>query len=335
MSGKHVLPALLALLGLTAALRADAAGPAPGEVKAAVVKSIGLLQKSGTEYLRHRDCFSCHNQGVPIVALTTAMARGFEVDGVAVQEQVQFTADFLERNRENYRKGRGQGGQVDTAGYALLTLEAGGWKPDATTSAVVEYLLQRDRDQGHWKAVSKRPPSEVSPFTATYVALRGLQVFGTEEQKERIAARTEQARRWLVDAIAKDTEDRVFRLWGLKRAEAEAKDVQAAVRELVKKQREDGGWSQTDEMESDAYATGTVLVALHQAGGLSTDDPVYRRGLKFLIGSQREDGSWLVRSRSRPFQIYFESGFPHGKDQFISCSASGWATTALALSCPK
>ena len=31
---------------------------------------------------------------------------------------------------------------------------------------------------------------------------------------------------------------------------------------------------------------------------------------------------------------YFESGFPHGKDQFISIAASSWATTALALSLP-
>ena len=58
------------------------------------------------------------------------------------------------------------------------------------------------------------------------------------------------------------------------------------------------------------------------------------RGVAFLLKSQKVDGSWLVRSRSRPFQTYFESGFPHGKDQFISLAASGWATTALALSLP-
>jgi hypothetical protein len=67
---------------------------------------------------------------------------------------------------------------------------------------------------------------------------------------------------------------------------------------------------------------------------MAADDPAYRRGLTFLLGTQHEDGSWLVHSRSRPFQKYFESGFPHGKDQFISCAASGWAATALALACP-
>src|SRR5262249_13807004 len=45
--------------------------------------------------------------------------------------------------------------------------------------------------------------------------------------------------------------------------------------------------------------------------------------------------TWYVRSRSKPFQTYFESGFPHGKDQFISLAASSWATTALALALPE
>jgi hypothetical protein len=38
-----------------------------------------------------------------------------------------------------------------------------------------------------------------------------------------------------------------------------------------------------------------------------------------------------VKSRSKPFQPYYESGFPHAKDQFISIAASGWATAALAV----
>ena len=60
-----------------------------------------------------------------------------------------------------------------------------------------------------------------------------------------------------------------------------------------------------------------------------------RRGLEFLVETQKDDGSWHVASRSRPIQRYFESGFPHGKDQFISMSATGWAVAALALACPK
>ena len=35
------------------------------------------------------------------------------------------------------------------------------------------------------------------------------------------------------------------------------------------------------------------------------------------------------RTDVRPVQAYFESGFPHGKDQFISAAATNWATMAL------
>jgi hypothetical protein len=87
-------------------------------------------------------------------------------------------------------------------------------------------------------------------------------------------------------------------------------------------------------LRSDAYATGTALVALHEAGGLPASDPVYHRGVRYLLAGQKADGTWLVHSRSKPFQTYFESGFPHGKDQFISLAASAWATTALALVLP-
>ena len=41
-----------------------------------------------------------------------------------------------------------------------------------------------------------------------------------------------------------------------------------------------------------------------------------------------------MASRSKPFQLYFESGFPYGKDQFIAVAASGWAAAALALALP-
>ncbi|HEX5106373.1 MAG TPA: prenyltransferase/squalene oxidase repeat-containing protein, partial [Pirellulaceae bacterium] len=214
-------------------------------------------------------------------------------------------------------------------------------KRDEITAAVVEYLIKYQADRGHWRTSSNRPPSEASPFTTSYVALRGLTAFGSEEQQERIAARRDQLREWLVKTPANDNEDRVFRLLALKAVEAEATEIESAVKELLAKQREDGGWSQLDSGEpetatqSDAYATGSALVALHQAGDLCTDDPAWQRGLRYLLKTQKDDGSWHVPSRSKPFQAYFESGFPHGKDQFISCAASGWATWAMILALPE
>mgnify|MGYP003351610705 CR=1 FL=1 len=184
---------------------------------------------------------------------------------------------------------------------------------------------------------SSRPPTEASDFTTTYLAVRALNFWGppANADKARTAKRVESARAWLVKAPAKDTEDRVFRLLALRESGAEAKEVAAAAWELQQTQKADGGWAQRDGGRSDAYATGSALVALHLGGGLKTDAPVYRAGLGYLLKTQKADGTWLVRSRSKPFQPYYESGFPHEKDQFIASSATGWATAALALSVEK
>jgi squalene cyclase len=84
-------------------------------------------------------------------------------------------------------------------------------------------------------------------------------------------------------------------------------------------------------MASDAYATGLVLYALMEAGSGTPADPSVQRGIRYLLSTQRADGSWFVRSRSPKFQPYFEGGFPYGHDQWISAMATGWSTAALAL----
>ena len=309
------------------------ADPPANPVRDAAQKSLALLQKSAAEYTVQKKCFSCHHQAMPVLAMTTAKARGFAIDDKEIARQLKFTADFLEKNRENYEMGKGQGGQADTAGYALLTLHAGGWKADATTSAVIEYLLLRDKNRDFWQATSQRPPSEASALTTTFVALSALKNYGPESKKEDMERRLEKVGNWLKKVTLKDTEDRVFHLHALKVLGADDKYLLAASEELIKKQRKDGGWAQIDKLDSDAYATGSVLVALHQTAGLNMKDDVYQRGVQFLLKTQRPDGSWHVQSRSRPFQTYFESGFPHGKDQWISCSATSWATMALVLTC--
>jgi len=78
------------------------------------------------------------------------------------------------------------------------------------------------------------------------------------------------------------------------------------------------------------YATGESLHALTKAGGLAPSDPSYQRGARFLLTTQRPDGSWRVVSRSPKFQTYFTTGFPYAGDQWISSWATGWATMALA-----
>ena len=137
------------------------------------------------------------------------------------------------------------------------------------TDAVAEYLLKKDESRDHWRGSSNRPPSEASEFTTTYLALRALAAYGKEAQKDRIAARVEKARQWLEATPPKDTEDRVFRLLALRAASSPEEPIRKAAEDLLATRRDDGGWSQLDGGKSDAYATGSALVALH--GGPAGD----------------------------------------------------------------
>jgi hypothetical protein len=329
-------PLIFAWLVLSSA-SAGVADDRPSEeaIRAAVSRSLPLLKAGAIGAVEHkRKCFMCHNQAVPVFALTTARDRGFGLDDAFLQQQMQHTADFLSRNKERYLMGEGQGGQADMAGYAMWMLDVGGWKGDETTAAVIEYFLKYQSDKDHWESVSNRPPSEKSPFTASYVSLRALSRYGLPEQQERIESRRTEVREWLLKTPAEVTEDRVFRLRGLHEAKAAPEDITKAASELLQSQKGNGSWAQDSERDSDAYATGSALVALYETGQIKIEDPAYQRGLQWLIATQLEDGSWHVVSHSKPFQPYFESGYPHGNDQFISIAGAGWATMALALGLP-
>jgi hypothetical protein len=152
------------------------------------------------------------------------------------------------------------------------------------------------------------------------------------EKKRRLAA----AAKWLATAKPGSTEDLTFRLLGLYWTGGSTK---AAAKELASSQRADGGWGQLSAIaESDAYSTGQALYALRVAGGVPATDAGFVRGVEWLLRKQAQDGSWHVKSRIQtPVPVsppYFESGFPYGHDQWLSCAATSWAVMALAEALP-
>lgn len=324
----------LVVLAVAAAARADEP-PSQDDLRSAAAKALPLLQQGADGYMAERKCFACHHQTLPLLAWKTAESRGLALDAGFERRVTQFVEDSLESGRARYLEGRGQGGNTITAGYALWTLALGDRSASETTALVADYLTTAHEDSVHWRVTTSRPPSEASHFSSTYVALRGLQAFGTDSQREAIRKRFDAVRQDLTTQPAKDTEDRVFRLGSLSLLAADSKEIDHAAAELLTTQHADGGWSQLEDGESDAYATGTALYMLFETGALGRRAAAASRALRYLLSTQLDDGTWHVRSRSKPIQTYFETGFPHGKDQFISSAATGWAATALLLACPE
>jgi N-acyl-D-amino-acid deacylase len=290
------------------------------DVREAATRAVRLIDRTSANFLTIRECFTCHTQTLSALVLRDARKIGFEIDEANFKRQYERAIEDL------------TGTRVDAKGYALWALDIGQHAPDDKTEAMVEYILNYQKDLGSWKTTVDRPPTEASHFTTNYVALRGLNRYGTAKQKEAIATRATAVKQWLESANAADTEDQVFRLRLAYELKLPSPQVDDFVQKLLSEQDADGGWAQKRGMKPDAYATGSVLVALHEAGGLSRQHSAWLRGLGYLLRAQQPDGSWHVVSRAKPLMEYFEGGFPHGKDQFISAFATGWATEALLMS---
>ncbi len=299
------------------------------EIREAVSRGLGLVQSAAENYPTHRDCFSCHHQTLPVFAIVTARAHGVEVDRDVLEAQADFTHEsFLERVTD-MKAGRGIGGGAMTVGYGLWALDLAGRKPDEVTEAMVAYLLKTQKPEGHWTTHGRRPPLEESVVTSTVLSAVGMRTFAAPGRRVAVDRAVARALAWLEDAPETCQEDRNFRLWGLHRLGASPEAVHKARAAVLATQRDDGGWSPRDDMASDAYATGQTL-ALLVATGLAPSDPAARRGAALLRKTQLPDGSWKVETRSKPVQVYFDNGDPHGKDLFISTPATCWAVAALA-----
>jgi N-acyl-D-amino-acid deacylase len=330
-----------AVFALLLALPAASADPSPDPIRAAVERGLRRIEQGAASYPKHRDCFSCHHQAMSITSLTSARRHGFVVEPAKIRQQVEFTLKTFEPKKAQMRKGQGIPGANTTAAYALYALEAGGHAPDETTAALVEYLLQTQRRGGSWPAVTKRPPTEGSTFTNNALALGALRAYGpakdakgADELRGRIDKAFNRGRDWLLANKPETTEDKVFRLRGLVSAGAAGSEITAARDVLLREQRTDGSWAQLSDRDGDAYGTGTVLMALRVAG-VPTSDGAYQMGVKYLLATQKKDGSWIVETRSRPVQVFFDNGDPGGKSQFISFIATNWAVLALLETFPS
>lgn len=298
-------------------------------IRAAVKRSIPLLQKSDVTFAQKSGCVSCHNNSLTAMTIAAARKNGFAVNEPAAQESRKATAAFVELWRERSLQSWPIPGEAATVSYLLVGLAAENHTPDLATDAWARYLKIRQLADGRWADPSHRPPLEASEFQSTATSLRALQVYAPQARRSEYDKAIERAAHWLKQARPKSNEDRTFQLLGLAWAGANADVPKDLLRELLAEQQSDGGWSQHASLKSDAYATGQALTALREAGALAVTDAAYKRGVEFLLSTQLEDGSWYVRSRSIPFQPYFESDFPHGHDQWISAAATNWATMAL------
>jgi N-acyl-D-amino-acid deacylase len=331
-AGAFVVALLLAAHGAIARGDDDAsAGDAASrdEIAKAALSGLTVVSRGADNYPNNRKCFSCHHQTLPMLAVVEARRAGLKVDEELLSRQAQFTHESFQGRIESLREGKGIGGAAMTVSYGLWALELAGAEADETTEAMVEFLLRTQHDDGQWPLQANRPPLETSKQTCAVLAAYYMQKFAAPDQQEQIDKAVAKARSFVESAKCESQEDLNARLMAANLLGGEQKQRDEWKAAVLAAQRDDGGWSQLPDMESDAYATGQTLFVL-SAAGVEANDPAYMAGVQFLLKTQQDDGSWFVETRSRPVQVFFDNGDPHGKSQFISIPATAWAVAALA-----
>ena len=310
-------------------------------IRQSTTRAIELLQRTSDVFLRsgvvkQQNCVSCHQQTLPAVAFAWARERGIHVDEISVARQMQDQVRYWKKDDtiiKSYELIRPQPDTSILVGYGLWGLSALGYRADSLTEAMVWYLAATQRPDGSWPAADFRPPMEDGPLQGAAFAIRVLRLYPLAGREPELKQRIERARDYLSKASPTSFNQQVFQLLGL--GWAGEKKLRPFITAILEKQNADGGWSQLDGLPSDSWATGQALVALNSVGDVALSEAAFQKGIRFLLRTQFDDGSWYVRSRAWPFQPHFESEFPHGKDQWISAGGTAWATMALLLTLPK
>lgn len=276
-------------------------------------------------------CHSCHGQGIGGVAFALAKEKGFAIQDSILKQALDSIEGNWTQRMHYLAQNSDPAAVLISGGYDLWTFDANGIAPNKTNEMLAKNILHRQRKNGGWVVPSLRPPIEYYPFSGTAMAVRGLLKYLPPALQRDFQPRLQKAKEWMMNTTPYANEEKAFQLLGLKWAGGDIAFINQQAKKLIAAQHSNGGWSQLNTLPPDAYATGQSLYALHQSGQLPVSDPVYQKGISFLLKTQYPDGSWNVQTRSFPTVPYVDSGFPHDKNEFISAAGTNWATMALLL----
>jgi N-acyl-D-amino-acid deacylase len=307
------------LIALTLSLNGTAATVPSASAQQAVDRGLKFLQKEAFWWKNSRSCAACHHADTMLWTFNEARARGYAVDEQALAEITTWAFGDM---KTNALTGQPPPRDVLNLGwvYVLLSMETvpgfrqagsldkphpvtagplAGTNAEAIFSArqtLIHEIVTKQVVDGSWG----RPLDERVPLGGPVEDIAILSRLALLQSGDSSAAVTEcvnKAAGWLAANRDKTSRQGINLRLLMDVCEGKpATERKPAIAAIKAEQNADGGWSQTPEMPSDAYATGQTLYVLARAG-IKPKDPALKRGVEFLTLSQREDGSWPMTSR--------------------------------------
>jgi pimeloyl-ACP methyl ester carboxylesterase len=316
------------------------------QVQLTVDRAIRYLQSESAAWLNTRKCAACHHVPMPLWALSEADRQGYAIDKKFVADTIESllgSKDKLLASKifpdpaappDPRPQGRGLNMGLPFLAVAAQSLPALSEGQKQSLKLTAEEIVKKQQPDGSWEffATLRRPPINESQTTdAAWIIMALAGQSGPDAPKLQREALVK-AVAWL-DAAKRSNlhQDKALKVLMGVRSGKSPKTLQTTIDELLALQRADGGWSQTvPELKSDAFATGQTLYVLSLAG-FSAERPEIKRGINFLVATQKPDGSWPMISRSTP------DGSPGSARLLtpITCAASSWATLGLARLVPE
>lgn len=317
-NSRRVLCLLIMLFGL-AVPPAPAADTiiAEADVRRAVTRSVPFIKEHGSSWIENRGCVSCHRIGMMTWSLSDAARHGFDVNPDQLNEWIDWSLAAL--LAEDEQKQQPVGSRNPEGMDQLLLSRHREVKSDARREAYdafVTLLVAEQNSVGFWKPGGQLPQQKRSDRETTEVSTmwNTLALLDVRDPAADVTAAIQRAAERIVAAKpGSSTEWHVTRLlFALKHRPSE--DQLAWQESLRALQQSDGGWGWLVDESSDALATGMAVYALRQAG-VESSDPVVQSALKFLLDTQKDDGSWDVH------------GTKDDKRESIEETAVFWGTT--------
>src|SRR5579864_1354778 len=154
-----------------------AEGPSATRIQEAATKAVSMIQRSQKSWYQKQSCTSCHQQILPALAFRAAREHGVAVDETAAHADAAAAFGYL----SNLERAVEYSYIIDPSlddGYTLIAASAAGVRPSLVTAVYCRLIAARQEPDGRWDTIDDRPPQSYSPFTATAVAMKALQLYG-------------------------------------------------------------------------------------------------------------------------------------------------------------